>query len=212
MNFENLNKRLCGNPIVSRETFERLDVYAKELKRWNPKINLVAPSTIHELWDRHIVDSLQIARFLPPKITNWVDIGSGGGFPGLVLAAHLADHTDFMMTLIESDQRKCAFLRTCARNMGVKVNVISERIESVNMSSVDVITARALASLSKLMELTENIAQEQTQFIFPKGKNWESELTLAREYWQMNVETHQSITDPEAKILLLKEVSPNVPS
>ncbi len=206
MNFESLNARLDGNAIVSRETYSRLEIYVNELKRWNPKINLVAPNSLHETWERHIVDSLQIASFLPSKITNWVDVGSGGGFPGLVLAAHLCEKPEFSMTLVESDQRKCTFLRTCARLMGIKVTVLAERIEDIDVEKANIVSARALASLDKLLELTFPLSHDDTFYIFPKGKNWNNELTIAQKNWQMGVQKHQSITDKDAQILILNEV------
>lgn len=212
MNFNEFKARFDDNLIVSRETFSRLEVYANELKRWNPKINIVAPNSLNEIWERHIVDSLQTASFLPDKLTNWVDVGSGGGFPGLVLAAHLNEQHDFSMTLVESDQRKCTFLRTCARLMGIDVTVIAERIENTDIQKADIISARALASLDKLLDLTLPLAHEHTTYIFPKGKNWKNELTIAQEYWQMKVQRHQSITDEDAQILVLNEVRKNAKS
>ena len=145
-----------GLESVSRETLAKLQVYADTLIKWNPKINLVAKSTISDLWDRHIVDSLQIMRHIPESAQHIVDIGSGGGFPGLVLAIASAEaHPKSSITMIESDQRKSAFLRTVLRETGVSATVLTERIEKAPAQSADVLTARALADLSMLLEFAE---------------------------------------------------------
>lgn len=209
MNFETFQRNHGDKINVSRETFERLEIYATEIRRWNPKINLVAKNSLDHLWERHFLDSLQILPLIPPKLTNWVDLGSGGGFPGLILAASIENEPGFKMCLIESDQRKCAFLRTAARAMGVTVDVISERIEDAKPQSAHVISARALAPLDKLLAWAAPHAHQETIYIFPKGKNWQNELTLAQENWQMVVENHQSLTDPDAQILILTEVKAN---
>ena len=194
---------LCEGFDVSRETFDRLKLYESELLKWNPKINLISPATVPHVWERHFLDSLQIAEIAPKNPKTWADLGSGGGFPGLVLAAAMPN-TEF--TLIESDLRKSAFLRKTAREMGVQVEVISERVESVELAPQAVISARALAPLDALLSLSTHLANSKTTFIFPKGKNWESELTFAQQNWQMKHETHRSLTDPEAKIISIYEV------
>ena len=205
MSEQQLIDTIGGRFDVSRETIDCLIQYASDLKKWNRKINLVSPQTIDSLWSRHFLDSLQLAMFAEPNLTNWVDMGAGGGFPGLVLAAHFAE-TATQFTLLESDQRKSTFLRTVSRNMGLNVKVIADRIEDIPSIGADMVTARALAPLDKLLQYGKRHAVDHAKFIFPKGKNWQSELTIAQENWQMTVEQFDSLTDVEAKIIKLTNV------
>ena len=192
---------------VSRETLAKLQVYADTLIKWNPKINLVAKSTIDVLWDRHIVDSLQIMRHIPKGPQHIVDIGSGGGFPGLVLAIASAEaHPESSITMIESDQRKSAFLRTVLRETGVSATVLTERIEKAPAQGADVLTARALADLSTLLEFAERHLKKEGTAIFLKGKNWRTELQKAREVWQFDCDEVTSETNVEAVLLVIKGI------
>ena len=142
---------ICGSLDVSRETIDRLSHFEQTLLKWNPKINLVSKSSLQDIWTRHIVDSAQVFLLAEDHISkeedsNWLDIGSGGGFPGLVIAILAAERaTRLSVTLIESDKRKAAFLRTAARECGVRVKVISNRIEKVDPQNADFLSARALA-------------------------------------------------------------------
>lgn len=192
---------------VSRETLERLETLAELLVKWNPRINLVSKSTISDLWTRHILDSVQVLRSAPAKATHWVDIGSGGGFPGLVVAMMCAEpEAPQKVTLIESDQRKCAFLRTVLRETGVSATVITDRIEKADAQNADVLTARALADLSMLCEFAERHLLPTGTALFPKGARWEKELQSAQESWSFDCEVVKSITDPEAVILKIGEL------
>ena len=196
-----------GLESVSRETLAKLQVYADILIKWNPKINLVAKSTISDLWDRHIVDSLQIMRHIPESAQHIVDIGSGGGFPGLVLAIASAEaHPESLITMIESDQRKSAFLRTVLRETGVSATVLTERIEKAPAQSADVLTARALADLSMLLEFAEQHLKKEGTAFFLKGKNWRIELQKAQEVWQFDYEEVTSETNVEAVLLVIKGI------
>ncbi|QOL82044.1 16S rRNA (guanine(527)-N(7))-methyltransferase RsmG [Pseudooceanicola spongiae] len=186
---------------VSRETFERLETYVDLLVRWNSKINLVSKTTIPQVWERHLTDSAQLFS-LSSTFTSWVDMGSGGGFPGLVIAIYAAEFcSEGHVTLIESDQRKCAFLRTVGRETGVDVTVISERIESVPPQNADVISARALTSLDGLLEFSVRHMDPNGTALFLKGARWNLELEEAKRLWRFRYEAHQSKTDPEAVIL-----------
>ena len=191
---------------VSRETRARLETLANLLAKWSPKINLVAKSTLSQVWTRHIADSAQIYRIAPPEARSWVDLGSGGGFPGLVIGALAAQfNPDLDLTLVESDQRKCAFLATAARDMGIRIAIKPQRIEALTPGPRDIISARALASLPKLLELAEPLAGPGTVALFPKGADAASELTSAARDWHIRHRAHPSATDPNAVILEILE-------
>ncbi|MXU64711.1 16S rRNA (guanine(527)-N(7))-methyltransferase RsmG [Oceanomicrobium pacificus] len=192
---------------VSRETIDRLDTYAALLDKWSRKINLVAPSTLDALWTRHFEDSAQLFDLAPDRTgLNWVDLGSGGGFPGLIVAALAADAgRDWSFTLVESDTRKCVFLMTAAREMGLDVAVKTERIESVPPLQADILSARALASLDQLLDFAERHRKPEGICLFPKGAQHERELTEAGARWHSSVTTIPSTTDPRAVILRIGE-------
>jgi 16S rRNA (guanine527-N7)-methyltransferase len=187
---------------VSRETLDRLRAYADLLVKWNPKINLVGPSTIPELWWRHMFDSAQLRDSIPSTARVAVDLGSGAGFPGLVLAIMTGLETH----LIESDVRKVAFLRESARATKTTVTIHQQRIESVDSFKADVVTARACAPLSQLLEWAIPFMGSEAVGVFPKGQNVGSELTEAHKIWTMNVDQRPSRTDPTATILCVREV------
>lgn len=192
---------------VSRETLQRLEILADLLKKWNPRINLVSKSTIQDLWSRHILDSTQVYDIATPPIGHWLDIGSGGGFPGLVVALLAADTVHATkVTLIESDQRKCVFLRTVLRETGVQAEVISERIEQVAPRQANIISARALADLPMLLGFAERHLAPDGIALFQKGVTWEKELKEAQKSWSFNVEVIQSVTEPQAVILKVGEL------
>ena len=146
-------------PDVSRETSEKLKLYASLLRKWNKKINLVAPRTLEDLETRHFADSLQLLQHAPEEAQSWADLGSGGGFPGLVAAIQAQDTRPALkFTLVESDQRKAAFLRQVSRETDVPVTILATRVENLpENSKYDVLSARALASLPKLLDLTEQL-------------------------------------------------------
>lgn len=189
---------------VSRETLDRLQTYLELLSRWQKRINLVGPSTLEDPWRRHILDCGQLWRLWPNGARRLVDLGSGAGLPGIVLAVMGAPEVH----LIESDQRKAAFLREAARACGVTVTVHAGRSESVAPLAADVVTARALAPLPDLLELALRHMQAGTTCLFLKGRTAESELTLARESWTMRAAMVGSLSDPEGQILLISEIRP----
>ncbi|MDU8927979.1 16S rRNA (guanine(527)-N(7))-methyltransferase RsmG [Alisedimentitalea sp. MJ-SS2] len=193
---------------VSRETFDRLRIYADLLEKWNPRINLVAKSTLLDLWQRHFLDSLQVFRLLDAAVPHWADLGSGGGFPGLIVAIAAAEAGNpAKTTLVESDQRKAAFLRTVLRETSVSAQVIAQRIKKVPPLRADVLSARALAELSTLLEFAHLHLADGGTCLFPKGRNWKSELQTAQKAWHFSFEAIPSQTDSEAVILKIKGIA-----
>ncbi|MDX2483495.1 MAG: 16S rRNA (guanine(527)-N(7))-methyltransferase RsmG [Pseudodonghicola sp.] len=192
---------------VSRETMDRLNRFVAVLEKWNPRINLVSRNSMSEVWTRHIADSLQVFKCTTPT-GHWVDLGSGGGFPGLVIAILAKEIApDLRVTLVESDQRKSVFLRTAAREAGVRCTVLSERIETLEPQGADIISARALADLEMLLEYAERHLKPSGVALFPKGATWEKECLAARQGWNFNAEQITSKTDPDAVILKIEGVS-----
>ncbi|WP_424941383.1 16S rRNA (guanine(527)-N(7))-methyltransferase RsmG [Aliiroseovarius sp. S253] len=193
---------------VSRETFERLEAYVALMKKWNSAINLVSPSTISQIWSRHILDSAQIYELAPEKPNMWCDMGSGGGLPALVVSIMSKDaHPELSMICIESDLRKATFLRTVARELDLQLTVRSERIEKVEPLSADVLSARALAPLEALCGFAERHLRPGGVAIFPKGENYRQEVHEALENWSFQLDTYPSKTHPSAVILKIGEIS-----
>ncbi len=191
---------------VSRETLERLDTIAALLVKWQRTINLVAPASIPVLWQRHVADSLQLLDYAPPDVMRWVDLGSGGGFPGLVVAAARAGG-DFRMHLVESDQRKAAFLREAARQADLPVTVHAARIEIAApqlAAGTGVVSARALAPLPLLLDLAAPFLDSGALGLFLKGRDAERELTEARKGWTLDCALHPSLTDPDGRVVVVK--------
>lgn len=189
---------------VSRETMDRLSVYESILRKWNKSINLVSKSTLQDLWNRHFYDSAQILALASRQSGAWVDIGSGGGFPGLVLAIIAAETTPgIKFTLVESDLRKCTFLRTVARETGVSTVVVSDRIEKIPSLDADFISARALAPLTELLGYADKHLNSDGQAIFMKGENFRKEIEEALESWTFQSEEYPSKTANAAIVLSL---------
>jgi 16S rRNA (guanine527-N7)-methyltransferase len=194
---------------VSRETEDRLERYVALLERWQGIKNLVGPGTLSSVWTRHIADSAQLAD-LAPDANAWVDLGSGAGFPGLVVAILKRDRPGFSMHLVESNGRKCAFLREVARSLGLPVTVHDGRIEAVLPTmegKVDVVSARALAPLVDLIGMSQSLLTTGTTGLFPKGQDVGDELTEASKYWRIQASTVASRTDPKARIVVVTQVS-----
>lgn len=192
---------------VSRETYARLDVYEDLLRKWNPKINLVSKSTLIDMRTRHFEDSAQIMSLARDDAETWVDLGSGGGFPGLIVAilAHeLRPHLS--VTMIESDKRKCTFLRTVARETGVTVHVIADRIEAAPEQSSDIVSARALTDLSGLLSFGLRHMSPDGECIFLKGANWKKEVEFAQATWSFSMEQGKSCTEADSVILKIKDI------
>jgi len=187
---------------VSRETLERLTVYLELLERWQRSINLVGAATMADPWRRHFLDSAQLAAHVPPRATTLVDLGSGAGFPGMVLALLGVRGVH----LIESDRRKAQFLREVARATATSVAVYAERIERMSSWPADVVTARALAPLPRLLELAERFLASDSVCLFLKGRSGVDELTDARVSWHMVSEIYPSLSEPTGMVLQLRGI------
>ncbi|HUF86069.1 MAG TPA: 16S rRNA (guanine(527)-N(7))-methyltransferase RsmG [Thermohalobaculum sp.] len=202
--------QFCSAFGVSRETAGRLALYVNLLKRWNARINLVAPASLNDVWSRHIADSAQLVALAPAGARSWIDLGSGGGLPGLPVAALAAEVAPGLrLTLIESDRRKAAFLATAAREMCLDVTVLARRIEALPARPYDVVSARALAPLDRLCALAHRFKGPRTVFLFPKGARLDLELTAAATRWHIHAERIASRTNPEAAVLRIVELEPH---
>ncbi len=190
---------------VSPEAMARLDIFDEQLLDTQSHTNLIARSTIENRWERHYADSAQLMALIPDDARTIVDLGSGAGFPGLVLAA-MGVERGLQVSMVESIGKKAAFLARTAQAMGLKnTHVVAGRIETQSLPKPDVITARALANLNKLLGYVSPIAGPGTLCIFPKGQDVEFELTEATKSWHITVERRQSITSPDATILLVQQ-------
>ena len=197
-----------GDLDVSRETLDRLRIFAALIERWTPRINLVAPSTVGDLWTRHIVDSAQLFALAPPEGTLWADLGSGGGLPGVVIAALAAElRPDLQVDLVESDQRKAVFLRTVARETGLSFRVHTARAESLDPLDADILSARALAPLESLLDLAKRHLRPGGVCLFPKGATWRDEVRTALARHQFRCEEVESSTSPQAVILKIGDIA-----
>ncbi|MGY6633621.1 MAG: 16S rRNA (guanine(527)-N(7))-methyltransferase RsmG [Alkalilacustris sp.] len=193
---------------VSRETRDRLATYASLLASWTQRINLIAPASTSEVWTRHVLDSAQLVVYMPPNALKWADLGSGGGLPGLVIAIIAAETApQLRVTLVESDQRKAAFLKVAAHHCGVRVTVVADRAERIEPLGADVISARALAPLPKLLALSHRHLAPTGLAILPKGMQYETELTEAKAVWRFDTNLRPSQTDPSGTILLIKDIA-----
>ncbi len=195
---------------VSRETADLFEAYLVRLSKWQKVVNLVSPNTLPEAWTRHIADSAQLDA-LAPDARSWIDLGSGAGFPGLVIAIMRRDTPGFTMHLVESNSRKCAFLRDVARGLNLPVIVHDGRIEDVIAGfdqKFDVVSARALASLPDLITLSSKLLTSGALGLFPKGQDVADELTQASKYWNIKASTVVSKTDPKARIVLVEAIEP----
>ena len=200
--------QLVAGVDVSRETLEKLRAYEALVLKWSPTINLVAPATLPQIWDRHILDSAQLLPMAPQRPLHWADLGSGAGFPGLVIAILLQETSaPGKVTLIESDQRKATFLRTCIRELALTANVITSRIEDTPPLSADVVSARALAPLPRLLPLVHRHLAPEGIALLPKGQSARSEVDEARKTWHFHAITIPSQTNPEAAVLRLERIS-----
>lgn len=194
---------------VSHETLARLDRFADLLIHWQNSINLVAPSTIPELWTRHIADSLQLLMLVETPML-WIDLGSGGGFPGMIIACSLAEHAGAEVRLVESNQKKAAFLREAARVTGVPAKVHAMRIEdfAADFSGrPDVVSARALAPLADLLGLAYPLLKTGAAGLFPKGQDVDAELTQASKYWKFEHDLVPSLTNPDGQIVVVRKLA-----
>lgn len=190
---------------VSHETLDKMKTYDALLKRWQKTINLVAPSTVNDAWHRHFADSAQLFQYTPSGAGHWLDVGSGAGFPGLILAIMASERGGTRHTFIESDTRKCAFLREVARATGTAVEIVTARIElpetAAKVREVNCVSARALAPLPRLASWVASYFSGETTGLFLKGRDVASELDEARQSWDFEYQLIASLTDDEGRIV-----------
>lgn len=193
---------------VSRETMARLDRYAQLLEKWNPVINLVSKASLADLWTRHFLDSAQLFALRPDGARTWADLGSGGGFPGLVVAVLAAEAApDLQVTLVESDSRKAAFLATAARELELTVTIKAERIEKLAPLRADVVSARALAPLVDLLGFAARHLAADGRALFLKGATFPQEHAAALARWSYNAQTYPSKTDAAGVVLSIGDIA-----
>ena len=200
---------------VSRETLTKLMAFQALLGKWQQSVNLVGPTTLADFWQRHAADSAQILRYAPPSAKIWLDLGSGGGLPGLVLAIMLAEKTPAArLSMVESDRKKAAFLRAVIADIGLSAEVYHSRIEALGdarptgLAAIDVITARALAPLGDLLGLLHPFYDSSTVALLHKGRHWQEELTASEQYWKLIYKAHISDTNADARLLEITALAP----
>lgn len=189
---------------VPRETIERLEAFAELLREENERQNLVSRASLDALWERHILDSAQLVRFAPATARRWLDLGTGAGFPGLLVPLfHPAD-----VVLVESRRLRVEFLRAAASVLAIaeRVEIVCSKLEAMPASPFDVISARAFAPLPRLLTLAERFSTPETIWILPKGRNAKSELEAARSSWQGDFRLEPSLTDAEAQIVVASRI------
>lgn len=194
---------------VSRETFDRLVEFERVFQKWNSRINLAAQSTQDDVWRRHILDSVQLAR-LEPVATRWVDIGSGGGFPGLVMAFLLAERAGASIDLVESNRKKASFLQAVVGQFNLPARIIARRIDDsyALVSEPQIVTARALAALPALLDLAAPWLTKGARGLFHKGRDYRTEVEESAHRWCFDLVEHSSVTDPHGVILELSALRP----
>ncbi|MEL6310930.1 MAG: 16S rRNA (guanine(527)-N(7))-methyltransferase RsmG [Pseudomonadota bacterium] len=185
---------------VSRETTDRLDAYVELLLKWNRRINLIGRSTTDDIWTRHVLDCAQLVEHAPAKPHSWIDLGSGAGLPGIVVAIL---NPNSAVTLVEADQRKATFLRAATSTLGLSAEIEDRRIEAIPPTPYDIISARALAPLPRLLELAAPFRGDHTRCLFPKGRQVHSELTAARADWHIEAITLPSRSDADGTLLAI---------
>lgn len=198
---------------ASRETAARLQHHLELLAKWNPAINLVAPSTVAHAWRRHFADSAQLWSLAPPGAASWLDLGAGAGFPGLVIAAIAAERApDLRVALVESDHRKAAFLDTVARETGLAVAIHTVRVDTLDLPPADVVSARALAPLHILIEYTAKLRRPDGSGLFPKGRAVHKEIADAERRRAFQHRLHASCTDPAARVVEIGAINGRGPN
>jgi 16S rRNA (guanine527-N7)-methyltransferase len=199
-----MDEAVRGRLDVPRETLERLDAFVELLREENERQNLVSSASMEAVWERHILDSAQLVRFAPPDARNWLDLGTGAGFPGLLVPLF---HPAYIV-LVESRRLRAEFLRAAASVLGIaaRVEIVCSRLEAVPAKPFDVISARAFAPLPRLLDLAERFSTPGTIWILPKGRNAKSELDAARSSWQGDFCLEPSLTDAEAQIVVATRI------
>jgi 16S rRNA (guanine527-N7)-methyltransferase len=191
---------------VSRETMARLKLFAGLLEEWTQRHNLISRASLAEVWRRHIWDSAQLLDFIPPAAATLVDLGSGAGLPGLVLAILLRERAGLRTVLYEATRKKCEFLAAAARRSEIVVEIRNARIEAADPEPFDIVMARACAPLPRLLAYAQSFQAKNTRNLFLKGQSVASELTEAHKSWKMMVEQYASRSDPTGKILVIEDL------
>jgi 16S rRNA (guanine527-N7)-methyltransferase len=199
-------EQFATESCVSRETLARLKTYAGMLEDWNSRHNLVSRASLADVWRRHFWDSAQLAPLIPQDARSLIDLGSGAGFPGLILAELLKDRPQFRVVLVEATARKCQFLQSVAERLALPVQIRSARVEELLPEIFDVITARACAPLPELLAYAQRFWGKGTRGFFHKGQNLAVELTRASKSWRIKAEQHPSRSDPSGVILEIREL------
>ena len=192
---------------ATEDTISMYNTWRNLLTHWNHKINLVSPSTISNFWLRHALDSHQLTTLAPSKTKTILDMGAGAGFPGLAFAINAKQKNNGQhITLVESNGKKCNFLRAVIRELGLPATAVQARAENMPPKPYDIITARAFAPLSKLLGYSEPFWGANTMGIYPKGERWQEEVEAAKAGWRFTLDTKPSQTDENAKILLVSRL------
>lgn len=193
---------------VSRETLLKLRAYEASLQEWQNKFNLVSKASLDDAWNRHFIDSMQLFKYIPQSAQSLYDFGSGAGFPGMVLAIMAAEKTPYLkVSLIESIGKKTLYLKHVSEICSVNVEIFNQRIESLPKNKVDVITSRAMTSLSDLLGYAYPFCKKETVCIFPKGKKHQEEIDEAKKHWQFECQIHPSETSSEGVILVITKLA-----
>ncbi len=193
---------------VSRETLLKLRAYEASLQEWQNKFNLVSKSSLEDAWNRHFIDSMQLFKYIPQSAQSLYDFGSGAGFPGMVLAIMAAEKTPYLkVSLIESIGKKTLYLKHVSEICSVNVEIFNQRIESLPKNKVDVVTSRAMTSLSDLLGYAYPFCKKETVCIFPKGKKHQEEIDEAKKHWQFECQIHPSETSSEGVILVITKLA-----
>ncbi len=192
---------------VSRETFSKLEVYHSSLLEWQNKFNLVSKNSLDDAWNRHFIDSIQLVEYIPDDAKSLIDMGSGAGFPGMVLAILLNERTPYLkVTLVESITKKTLYLNHVKETASVKVEIINGRVEQIKNRKFDVVTSRAMTSLIDLLDYAYPFLNKKGVCVFPKGKSWNEEVNIAKNKWNFNFEVFDSKTSEEGKIILIRNL------
>lgn len=200
---------IVGRDNVSRETREALNDFAVLMEKWSKSINLVAPTTTNSTWSRHILDSAQISGLFEDEAEHWCDLGTGGGLPGLVVSILRKErHPDTKFTLVESDRRKASFLKVAVARYDLNARILAERIESTIAQRADVVSARALAPLDRLLSYVHRHSKEGTVALLHKGRTHRQEIEDAKTKWNFDVNSITSKIDPESRILRISDLNP----
>jgi 16S rRNA (guanine527-N7)-methyltransferase len=196
---------LATDSIVPRGTMDQIEFFIDFLQKENEVQNLVSKASMSEIWNRHILDSVQLLRFAPSPDANWIDLGTGAGFPGIIIALLHSGH----VTLVEERKKRAEFLMKAVELLAIgnKVRVAKTRVERMKEESFAVISARAFAPLAKIFTLGERFSTEKTRWILPKGRNVRSELAEVQSSWQGDFRLEPSLTDADAAIIVAERVS-----